>query len=167
MKSLTSFTLVLAIMILLMACEKDKTTIEPVTAHCQGLETLIKPGDNAEILVPSAFTPNSDGLNDIFMPIILNVQSYSLKIYDSTSTLVHHSTQLSTGWAPSNITKYQKFYYGIQVTTTNGSKVGKCGEVFALKCIPGGSNPATFSFRDQFDGHAFTLPTSEVLGVCN
>ena len=55
----------------------------------------------------------------------------------------------------------KKFYYRIEAVTLQGKKINKCGEFYALKCIPKGKTLAGFTFYDQFTGDVFTLPTSE------
>ena len=52
------------------------------------------------IWTPSAFTPNGDGKNDMFMPLFLNIneQSYRLLIYDKWGKLVYETTDTNSGW---------------------------------------------------------------------
>ena len=51
------------------------------------------------ILVPTAFSPNEDGVNDVFKPhydcVIL---SYNFKVYNRWGELVYESTNPDTGW---------------------------------------------------------------------
>lgn len=49
--------------------------------------------------VPTAFTPNQDGLNDVFKPIIGgNLKTYRLNIYDRWGNLVFTTTDFRVGW---------------------------------------------------------------------
>jgi gliding motility-associated-like protein len=49
--------------------------------------------------IPTAFTPNGDGLNDAFKPIIGgNPRSYHFNIYDRWGKLVFTTTNFKTGW---------------------------------------------------------------------
>lgn len=51
------------------------------------------------IYFPSAFTPNNDGLNDIFKPGVGGkLQSYRLFIYNRAGMLVFSSTDPNSGW---------------------------------------------------------------------
>jgi gliding motility-associated-like protein len=63
-------------------------------------EKLIRVEDDYELYVPSAFSPNNDGLNETFLPIASGVKAsgYNLYIYDRWGNLVFHSTDLSVGW---------------------------------------------------------------------
>ncbi len=51
-----------------------------------------------EIFVPNAFTPNTDGTNDIFMPVTFNVKSLTMKIYDRWGKLIFESNETQKGW---------------------------------------------------------------------
>jgi gliding motility-associated-like protein len=55
---------------------------------------------NTLVYVPNAFTPDLDGLNDVFTPITSGVssQGYHFKIWDRWGTLVFHTTQLEQPW---------------------------------------------------------------------
>jgi gliding motility-associated-like protein len=49
--------------------------------------------------VPSAFTPNKDGKNDVFLPKYQCLYSnYQLKIYNRWGQLIFVSTNASVGW---------------------------------------------------------------------
>jgi len=52
------------------------------------------------IYVPNAFTPNADGTNDIFMPIIqgLDISDYELLIFDRWGELIFESHDPTIGW---------------------------------------------------------------------
>lgn len=51
------------------------------------------------IYVPGAFTPNGDGKNDIFRPIVYgNVTSYQFSVYNRQGQLVFTSRELNKGW---------------------------------------------------------------------
>lgn len=52
------------------------------------------------LYVPNAFTPNGDGLNDIFIPVGDDVDpdNYELMIYDRWGNLIFHTTSWGDGW---------------------------------------------------------------------
>jgi len=57
-----------------------------------------KPCD-CEIFIPAAFTPNSDGLNDLFRPIVkCNVQEYLFKIFSRYGQVIFDSSKPGAGW---------------------------------------------------------------------
>jgi gliding motility-associated-like protein len=54
---------------------------------------------SADILVPSAFSPNGDGQNDILVPIALGIRSLSyFKIMNRWGQLVFETKELGKGW---------------------------------------------------------------------
>lgn len=51
------------------------------------------------IYFPNAFTPNNDGLNDIFKPLVeAALEKYELRIYNRWGQLVFRTTKKSEGW---------------------------------------------------------------------
>jgi gliding motility-associated-like protein len=53
----------------------------------------------AGLYVPTAFTPNGDGLNDIFKPITLGIKSLSsFRIYNRWGQLVFATSNIGQGW---------------------------------------------------------------------
>ena len=51
------------------------------------------------VYVPGAFTPNGDGRNDVFRPIIYgNVTNYQFSVYSRQGQLVFTSGELNKGW---------------------------------------------------------------------
>ncbi|MBX7109787.1 MAG: gliding motility-associated C-terminal domain-containing protein [Chitinophagales bacterium] len=48
--------------------------------------------------IPNAFTPNGDGLNDIFLPANMNLQALEMKIFNRWGNLIFQSTSKDTGW---------------------------------------------------------------------
>ncbi len=51
-------------------------------------------------IVPNAFSPNDDGLNDYFIPVCegIEIQKYLMLIYDRQGRLVFRSNNLEHGW---------------------------------------------------------------------
>ncbi len=52
----------------------------------------------ATIFVPNTFTPNGDGLNDVFIPAGKNIASMTLRIFDRWGELLYETTDLDMGW---------------------------------------------------------------------
>jgi gliding motility-associated-like protein len=66
-----------------------------ITSTSNELTLLI----NSEVFIPNAFTPNDDGLNDIFLPVFSIIpQEYTLIIYDRQGLRVFASKNSDNGW---------------------------------------------------------------------
>jgi gliding motility-associated-like protein len=52
-----------------------------------------------EIFVPSGFTPNNDGRNDILKPITVGIAQFQyFRIYNRLGQLIYATSQIGTGW---------------------------------------------------------------------
>ncbi len=73
-----------------------------------------------QIFIPSAFTPDGDGLNDVFLPSVNNLTQYSLQVYSRWGQLLFSSGDPSQGWdgryngneMPTGIYTYRLYYGG-------------------------------------------------------
>lgn len=86
----------------------------------------IKP--NYTLFVPNSFTPNGDGLNDLFLPLAQSVKEYDLTIYNRWGLKVYNSQQLELGWDGGSEPQ-GAFNYVIQVTTLAGEQKIYTGSV--------------------------------------
>ncbi|MBR4134899.1 MAG: gliding motility-associated C-terminal domain-containing protein [Bacteroidales bacterium] len=71
----------------------DSVVILHISYDWQGVEN--------SIWVPSAFTPNGDGLNDVFMPVFAypeRVDAYRLEIYDRIGSMIFATRRKDVGW---------------------------------------------------------------------
>jgi len=67
---------------------------------CSAIDTAFLEPCIIEILVPNAFTPNGDGLNDDFEPIFRGFEpaAYRMDIYSKWGQLIYTTTTLGRGW---------------------------------------------------------------------
>lgn len=70
--------------------------------------------DDFQIYVPNAFTPNGDGLNDLFYPVLSNVDvvEYKFWITDSRGQIVFSTTDVNAKWDGSTALIDGTKYYG-------------------------------------------------------
>jgi gliding motility-associated-like protein len=62
---------------------------------------VVQSNDVVRLTVPNAFTPNGDGLNDVFTPIISNsdqVKYYRFEVYNRWGQLIFESNKPGEGW---------------------------------------------------------------------
>jgi gliding motility-associated-like protein len=53
---------------------------------------------NTDPFIPNAFTPNGDGINDIFKPVLSDFNEFNLMIFDRWGNLVYSSNNPQEGW---------------------------------------------------------------------
>jgi gliding motility-associated-like protein len=54
------------------------------------------------IFIPTAFSPNADGLNDVYRPITFGIEHYEVKIYNRYGQKITQFDQTSKGWDASD-----------------------------------------------------------------
>jgi gliding motility-associated-like protein len=85
------------------------------------MDTLVRElivGEDFGIYVPNAFTPNGDGLNDIFQPKGFGVTKYELWIYDRWGELMFTTKTFEEGW---NGSKQKKADVSYPLTIEEGT----------------------------------------------
>lgn len=54
--------------------------------------------NNCRLYLPTAFSPNKDGLNDYYKPITYDVENYHIQIFNRWGQIVYDGTQNDPGW---------------------------------------------------------------------
>lgn len=86
--------------------------------------------------LPSAFSPNGDGNNDILFVRGRGIQSVYVAVYDRWGQKVFESTDISKGWDGRYNGKEQDmevFSYVLKATFVDGSNITKTGNVTIMK----------------------------------
>ena len=66
---------------------------------CNGKDgTIVKRACPVNIFFPNAFTPNGDGINDVYMPVGDGVLSFNMSIYNRWGQLVFESSDANHIW---------------------------------------------------------------------
>jgi gliding motility-associated-like protein len=110
---------------------------------CKDYTTLnIKVNPEFYIWVPNAFSPNDDGINDVFQPKGFGIIEgrYSLQIFDRWGELIWSTTDFPTGWDGhvkkgnlDNSVKADVYIYKIVTTDMKGKIHEKTGHVSLLR----------------------------------
>lgn len=62
-------------------------------------QTLVELEDcTPSVYIPNTFTPNNDGLNDVWMPVTFGVQEFELRIFDRWGDLIYYTTDANAPW---------------------------------------------------------------------
>ncbi|WP_114751470.1 T9SS type B sorting domain-containing protein [Pleomorphovibrio marinus] len=87
------------------------------------------------ILIPNAFTPNGDGLNDYFRPRMRGIEDYEFHIFNKWGELIYSSYSIEDpGWDGTlngTMSPNGNYVYKIRYTSIDGEKGSKTG-VFTL-----------------------------------
>jgi gliding motility-associated-like protein len=90
-----------------------------------------------EIFVPSAFTPNGDGKNDIIKPVTIGIAQLSyFRIYNRWGQLLFSTSEMNTGWDGTlNGTRQPSgtYVYMAGGTDYKGNKISRKGTVVLIR----------------------------------
>ena len=94
--------------------------------------------DEFSVFVPTAFTPNGDGLNDVFLAKGSGISNFEMKIYDRWGELVYVSDNIEFGWDGkinrlSDVIENGTYMYHIYVTDYNEKPWVYNGELNLMK----------------------------------
>ncbi len=80
--------------------EQQYTVRIETTTGCITIDTvLVKTVPNVQIFVPTAFTPNKDGRNDILRPVLMGVRRLNyFKVFNRWGQVVFEGTRQTDGW---------------------------------------------------------------------
>lgn len=90
--------------------------------------------------IPNSFTPNGDGINDVFLPVGYGLTEICLAIYDRWGDNIFTSNDRDTGWDGSSKGKSCEqgvYVYQLEAKTATGSSLMRTGHVVLLP----GANP--------------------------
>ena len=156
----------------------DSTFIKSLAASCVNPFTGI--GDSGTFALPTAFTPNGDGVNDIYklMGLHQSFTSYLITIYKQNGTKVFQTTNATTAWAGLDTTGAKctdyKYYVKIKYTTPALHSVDTGAYLFLLAsdtvhhCVTRVyADTVNYKFPDQYNvmSSTFSYPTNELF--CN
>ena len=137
-------------------------------------------GDTTTFYLPTAFTPNGDGVNDVYalMGPHQSFSTYLLTIYKTNGVKVFKTTVSSTYWDGRNTTGSKctdyKYFVKIKYTTPGNISVDTGTYLYLLPtdtvhgCITRvAADTVSYKFPDQLDIYSglFSYPTNETF--CN
>lgn len=90
------------------------------------------------IYIPNAFTPNGDGLNDVFNAKSNGIQKFEMWIFDRWGMLLYHTTDMTAGWNGSvnnkgSMCMEDTYVYMIDVTDIEKNAHSYIGRVSIVK----------------------------------
>ncbi|TVP46847.1 MAG: PKD domain-containing protein [Mongoliibacter sp.] len=106
---------------------------------CSSVETkAIKVLEYEEwVTIPSAFTPNGDGLNDSFEPLLKGVNDFKMNIFNNWGEQVYATSGLEfEGWDGTfkgKLLPRGSYIYQISYTTVQGKKIQETGSITLIR----------------------------------
>ncbi len=105
---------------------------------CSDSETISFEVLESQYDIPNVFSPNNDGINDIFLVIITgeNIEVRSLEVWNRWGQKVHGETNSNTGWDGMQIGKpagSDVYVYRAVISLPGGREVVKSGDVTLLR----------------------------------
>jgi len=89
------------------------------------------------IVIPNAFTPNGDGLNDTFIPKLRAVSTFQMEIFNTWGEKLFITNSLeSKGWDGTHngqLAPAGNFLYQITYTTLDGQSVNRTGGITLIR----------------------------------
>ncbi len=160
----------------------DSTSALADSLHKTCTMPFVGAGDSSHIYLPTAFTPDGNGLNDVYRVLgrelfPTSFSSFLMTVYDTTGKLMFRSTDPSEGWEGYDSvthkasTKY-KFYVELAYNMLSGKSASAGTFVYLLPTDPLAgcvdikiADSSTYIFEDQFDatipGFNITWPSYE------
>lgn len=91
-----------------------------------------------DVYIPSAFTPNQDGINDVFRVEGRNVAEFELWIFNRWGEEIHHSTDINEVWTGGfnggeHYVQNEVYTYRIRAVGTRGRTIEKSGTVTIIR----------------------------------
>lgn len=86
----------------------------------------------SELLVPNAFSPNDDGVNDVWKVSYRSLIDFECWIFDKQGHQLHHFSNPNDGWDGKRNGKTVKpgvYFYVIQAKGADGKKYKKSGDI--------------------------------------
>ncbi len=102
----------------------------------------IKIYEDYGIYIPNVFTPNGDGVNDVFQPKGFGIVKYNMAIYDRWGEKIYETSDFEKGWDGTKQSKHDVKYgvlvdgsytWQIKVTNTFGEAKEFTGHVILMK----------------------------------
>jgi gliding motility-associated-like protein len=109
----------------------------------RSITEILTVGQGAGIMLPTAFSPNNDGINDLFRPSLLGLKEVSMYIYDNWGNLIYEvssdTASLPADWGWNGIEKVNSepkngnYRYYIMAKTINDKVIEKEGQFMLIK----------------------------------
>jgi gliding motility-associated-like protein len=85
------------------------------------------------IYIPNAFSPNGDGVNEIFKPVVKGARSFSFQVFNRWGAKIFETNNANEGWAGEEVPQNGIYVYKLSVTDFLGNITLKNGTIQVVK----------------------------------
>ena len=89
------------------------------------------------VVIPNAFSPNGDGLNDTFIPKLRAISSFQMEVFNTWGEKLYTTSSLETnGWNGTyrgQLVPAGNYLYKISYTTMDGQLVNRSGGITLIR----------------------------------
>ncbi|MCC6370365.1 MAG: gliding motility-associated C-terminal domain-containing protein [Bacteroidia bacterium] len=92
--------------------------------------------EDENVFIPNAFTPNNDGKNEVFLPVLRGVDAMHLFIFDRWGQKIFETNTLNSGWDgqyKGRVCEDDVYVWKLDLTLNNGQTKELVGMVTLLK----------------------------------
>jgi gliding motility-associated-like protein len=93
--------------------------------------------DNFSLIIPNVFTPNGDGVNDLFIVTATGIKAFDCAIYDRWGLKMKEITDVTTGWEGKSLSGSSAsdgiYYYIIKATSNKAEEKNYQGYLLLAK----------------------------------
>jgi gliding motility-associated-like protein len=99
------------------------------------LDSIVKPiviAEDFHLFVPDVFSPNGDGLNDVFIPVTRGIKFYNLQIFDRWGIKIFETPNREVGWdgtTHGKISPEGVYVWRIEVSSRGGEQKTLTGHI--------------------------------------
>lgn len=101
------------------------------------IDVNVLPDECSPVIFPTAFTPNGDGINDLFRADPKSKASdFTLKVFDRTGNMLYQSADLHQGWNGERNGRplpFAVYYYTATFTDQTNKRVTKSGSLTLIR----------------------------------
>ena len=160
------------------SCNKSENNIENLPSACTHFLAYFDPVSTYRLIVPTAFTPNGDGRNDIARPLGLNLNNVTYSVARLNGELLYESINpFIEGWngmdAMGNLATDP--LYQIRIRFNSGQRyIDTCTYLYLLTggttpgdCVHyGTADTSKLIFEDEIDQATATAPYTTGEKLC-
>jgi gliding motility-associated-like protein len=109
-------------------------TVVAILGACSESDSLFVIVRNGALALPNAFTPNGDGKNDRFFPLISgDVEVLEFRVFNRWGQTVHHANVPWDGGYRENAQPRDVYFYHLRVLSETGEEQTLVGEVTLIR----------------------------------